>query len=137
MALLLREGLDVRVRLCGWSMKPLVPSGSLLRFSRRGEPSIGDVVLARLTDDTLVAHRVIALDSDRIWTKGDACRTADGPLARGRVLGRAVRLEGTISLPLSNFWMRAIGLLFNRFYSRLIAGYRALVPRSVRGESAS
>jgi len=137
---LLREGLDVRLRLSGWSMKPLVPSGSVLRFSGSGEPLdivLGDVVLALLPNDALVAHRVIALDSDRIWTKGDACRTADGPLPRGSVIARAVRLEGRISLPLSNFWMRALGLVVNRLYPRLVGGFRVLVPRPVRGESAS
>jgi len=134
---LLQEGLDVQLRLSGWSMKPLVPSGSVVRFSRSGEPSVGDIVLARLPNDTLVAHRVIAHDSDRIWTKGDACQTADGPLSRESVIARAVRLEGRISLPLSNFWMRALGLLVNRFYPLLAAGYRARVPRTVRAESAS
>jgi hypothetical protein len=132
---LLREGLDVRLRLSGWSMKPLVPSGSVLRFSTRGEPSIGDIVLARLPNDALVAHRVVALDSDRIWTKGDACRTADGPLSRESVIARAVRLEGRISLPLSNVWMRAFGLVVNGLYPRMVAGYRALVPRPLREES--
>lgn len=137
---LLREGFDVRIRLSGWSMKPLVPSGSVLHFrgfSRSGEPSIGDVVLARLPNDALVAHRVVALDSDRIWTKGDACRTADGPLSRNSVIARAVRLEGRISLPLSNVWMRALGLVVNRFYPRLVGGFRVLVPQPVRGENAS
>ncbi len=134
---LLREGLDVRLRLSGWSMKPLVPSGSVLRFSGSGEPLIGDVVLALLPNDALVAHRVIALDSDWIWTKGDACRTADGPIPRGCVIARAVRLEGRISLPLSNVWMRALGLVVNRLYPRLVGGFRVLVPRPERGESAS
>jgi hypothetical protein len=121
-------------------MKPLVPSGSVLRFSGSGEPLdivLGDVVLALLPNDALVAHRVIALDSDRIWTKGDACRTADGPLPRGSVIARAVRLEGRISLPLSNVWLRALGLVVNRLYPRLVGGFRVLVPRPVRGESAS
>jgi hypothetical protein len=118
-------------------MKPLVPSGSVLRFSGMGEPSIGDVVLALLPNDALVAHRVIALDSDRIWTKGDACRTADGALPRGSVIARAVRLEGRISLPLSNVWMRALGLVVNRLYPRLVGGFRVLFPRPVRGESGS
>lgn len=136
-ASLLREGLDVRIRLTGWSMKPLVPSGSVLRFSASGEPSIGDVVLARLPNDALLAHRVVALDSDRIWTKGDACRTKDGPLARENVIARAVRLEGRVPLPLSSFWMRVLGLAVSRLYPRLVAGYRALVPRPSRGESAS
>lgn len=134
---LLEDGLEVRVRLTGWSMKPLVPSGSVLGFSAKGEPSIGDVVLARLKNNALVAHRVVALDSDRIWTKGDACRTADGPISRESVIARAVRLEGRISLPLSNVWMRALGLVVNRLYPRLVGGFRVLVPRTVRVESAS
>jgi hypothetical protein len=117
-------------------MKPLVPSGSVLRFSPNGAPAVGDVVLARLPNDCLVAHRVIALEADWIWTKGDACRTADGPIPRERVIARAVRLEGRVPLPLSTYWMRALGLVLNRFYPRLVAGYRAVVPRRVRRENA-
>jgi hypothetical protein len=135
---LLRDGIEVKVRLTGWSMKPLVPSGSVLRFAK-GEPSIGDVVLARLENDALVAHRVIARDRDRIWTKGDACRTADGPLPRESVIARAVRREGKVPLPLSNVWMRYFGLAVNRLYPRLVALHtmvRALVPPTPRGESA-
>ena len=133
---LFRKGLDVRLRVSGWSMKPLVPSGSVLRFSPSGAPSVGDVVLARLPNDSLVAHRVVALEADRIWTKGDACRTADGPLPRASVIARAVRLEGRISLPLANFWMRALGLIVNRLYPGVVAGYRAVVPRPARAERA-
>lgn len=135
-ASLLRDGLEVRVRLSGWSMKPLVPSGSVVRFSAIGTPSVGDVVLARLENDALVAHRVVALDSDRIWTKGDACRTADGPLPRKNVIARAVRLEQRVPLPLANVWMRFVGLALSRIYPPLVAGYRALVPRGARREGA-
>jgi hypothetical protein len=110
-------------------MKPLVPSGSKVRFSPAGDLALGDIVLARIPGDLLVAHRVIALDSDRVWTKGDACRTADGPVARRSILARAVRVEGRIPVPLSTRWMRLLGLALNRFYPRLVASYRALFPR--------
>jgi hypothetical protein len=122
-----RDGMDVQLRLRGWSMKPLVPSGSLVRFSplRSVEsPAIGDVVLARLPNDALVAHRVVAVDAERIWTKGDACRTADGPFPRSSVLARAVRREGFIPLPLSNAFMRTFGRVVNRFYPPLLAALR-------------
>jgi hypothetical protein len=132
---LFREGLDVRLRVSGWSMKPLVRSGSVLRFSPRGAPAVGDVVLARLPNDSLVAHRVVALETDRIWTKGDACRSGDGPIPRESVIARAVRLEGRVSLPLANFWMRTIGLVLNRLYPRFVAGYRSVVPRRARRAS--
>jgi Peptidase S24-like len=130
----LRDGIDVRVRLSGWSMKPLVPSGSLVRFSRSGKLSMGDVVLARLPNDSFLAHRIVGIEGNRIWTKGDACLAADGPISRTSVIGRAVSREGFISLPLSNVWMRAVGLIVSHLYPRLVAGYRVLLPR---GESAT
>ena len=123
-----RDGMDVRLRLQGWSMKPLVPSGSLVRFSPLlplEAPAIGDVVLARMPNDALLAHRVVAIDAERIWTKGDACRTADGPLPRTSVLARAVRREGFVPLPLSNAVMRVFGRVVNRFYPLLVAAVRA------------
>lgn len=129
LASFLRDGIDVRVRLSGWSMKPLVPSGSLVRFSPSGKLSLGDVVLARLPNDALLAHRIVAIDGDRIWTKGDACRAADGPISRASVIGRAVSREGFVSLPLSNVWMRAVGLIVSHLYPRLVAGYRVLLSR--------
>lgn len=134
---LLCDGFDVRVRLMGWSMKPFVPSSSVLRFSANGSPSLGDVVLVRLENDALVAHRVVAIDPERIWTKGDACRTGEGPLPRNSVIARAVRREGTVPLPLSNVWMRFLGLAVSRVYPRLVAGYRVLVPRRARVESTT
>ena len=96
-------------------------------------------MLARLENDALLAHRVIALDQDRIWTKGDACRTADGPLARESVIARAVRCEGKIPLPLSNVCMRYFGLAVNRLYPRLVTLHRSLrllISRTARVESA-
>ncbi len=131
LASLLREGLDVNLRLKGWSMKPLVPSGSLVRFSPIGVaegPSLGDVVLARLPNDALVAHRVVAMDSEWIWMKGDACRNGDGPVPRASVIARAVRREGFISLPLSNAFMRIAGLVVNRLYPRLVAAVHGVCP---------
>lgn len=127
---LLRDGIDVRLRLSGWSMKPLVPSGSIVQFSSAPNPDVGDIVLIRHLNDTLVAHRVIGLGSDFVLTKGDSCATADGPVARDQVVGCAVRLEGRpISLPLRSVWMRRLGLALNFFYPKVVARYRALVPR--------
>jgi hypothetical protein len=110
-------------------MKPFVPSGARVRFSPAGEVARGDVVLARHPGHVLVAHRVIAIDGDRIWTKGDACRTADAPVSRESILAKAVRVEGRIALPLSHSWTRLLGLAVNRLYPGLVAVYRTLFPR--------
>lgn len=130
---LLSDGLEVHLRVSGWSMKPCVRSGSVLRFSAASSPIVGDVVLTRLSNDALVAHRVIQIEGDWIRTKGDACRTPDAPIRSSQVLGSAVRLEGrAVSLPMRNRFVRRLGLALNRFYPMLVLAYRSLVPREGR-----
>lgn len=133
---LLRDGFDVRLRLSGWSMKPLLTSGSVVRFSSPKGVRLGDVVLARHRNGALIAHRVIALDEKTLWTKGDACRTLDAAVPRERVVGRAVVLEGRLPfpLPIGNRAMRLLGLVLNRLVPPLAGGIRILLRRDLRGE---
>ena len=143
LAAFLEDGVDIRVRLSGFSMKPLVRSGAVLRFSARVTPRVGDIVLlsftngaadgddARLEQVKLVAHRVLALDDEHVWTKGDSSGTQDPPVPRSRVLASATTLEtgGAIAIPLRNAPMRAMGLLANFLYPRLVRAYRTVWPR--------
>lgn len=129
---LLGDGYDVRLRVTGWSMKPLIPSGAVLRFSPVENPRTGDVVLARYENGAFVAHRVVAMDDQRVWTKGDACRTPDAPVGRESIVACAVLLEGPIHLPLRNLLLRTAGLWLNRLYPLLITAYRGLIPRKKR-----
>jgi Peptidase S24-like len=130
-ASLLGDGYDVRLRVTGWSMKPLIRSGSVLHFSASGSPRAGDVVLTRHANGSLVAHRVIEIDGDWIRTKGDACRTADGRVQRSAVVACAVGWEGPVPfcLPLRGRFMRTAGLVLNRLYPLLVAAFRAAIPR--------
>ena len=126
---LLSGGLDVRIRLCGFSMKPLVRSGSVLRFSARAEPTTGDIVLLRYPGQKLVAHRVLRLSEESVWTKGDSCRVPDPPVARARVLGAATCLEvGPVAIPLQNRTMRSLGRLASLIYPKLVRAFRAVFP---------
>jgi len=135
----LEDGVDIRVRLSGVSMKPLMRSGSVLRFSARGTPRVGDVVLLSFPNEVtgpieqvkLVAHRVLALDDQRVWTKGDSSGTPDPPVPRSRVLASATTLEtgGAIAIPLRNAPMRALGLLLSSWYPPLVRTYRTVWPR--------
>lgn len=126
---LLSGGLDVRIRLCGFSMKPLVRSGSVLRFSARAEPTTGDIVLLRYPGQKLVAHRVLRLSEESVWTKGDSCRVPDPPVARARVLGAATCLEvGPVAIPLQNRTMRSLGLLASLVYPKVVRAFRAVFP---------
>jgi len=130
----LKDGVDVRVRLSGHSMKPLLPTGALLCFSATSRPRVGDIVLVRVAngdDDKLLAHRVLAVDEVHVRTKGDSSTTCDPPLPHTRVLGSAVALEvrGRFTIPLGNAPMRSIGLALGTIYPRLARVYRRLVPR--------
>jgi len=136
----LEDGVDIRVRLSGFSMKPLMRSGSVLRFSACGTPRVGDIVLLCFPNGAptrpieqvkLVAHRVLALDDEHVWTKGDSSGTPDPPVPRSRVLASATTLEtgGAIAIPLKNAPMRALGLLMSSWYPRLARAYRTVWPR--------
>ncbi len=143
LAAFLESGVDVRVRLSGFSMKPLMRSGSVLRFSALGTPRVGDVVLLSLPNGEptrhvkLVAHRVLALDDDYVWTKGDSSGTPDPPVPWSRVLACATTLEtdGALAIPLSNAPMRALGLLMSSLYPRLVRAYRTVWPRKPRKDA--
>ena len=129
---LMREGVDVRLRLSGWSMKPILPSGSFVRFTACDTPVVGDVVLAHYPGNKLVAHRVIGLSERHVWTKGDSCRTPDGPIERSAVLGCATTVDRPLALPfrlpMRNRWMRGFGLGMSRLYPWLVRGYRRVRP---------
>jgi Peptidase S24-like len=129
---LLEDGYDVRLRVSGWSMKPLIRSGAVIRFTPTNDPLPGDVVLIHQVGGALVAHRVVAMDDRWIWTKGDACRTADGPVTRASVIACAVECEGPVYLPLRGRWMRSAGLLVNRFYPLLVTAYQGVISRKKR-----
>lgn len=109
-------------------MKPFVASDSIVRFAPSVGPAVGDIVLARCPDDSLVAHRVIAIDDRNVWTKGDACRTADAPLSRDQILGAAVEVRRLPFSPRSAL-LRWAGLVVNRCYPGLVVLYRGFRPR--------
>ena len=64
------------------SMEPNYPVGSLVYVQKRAPEQLkkGDVVTFYLSKDTVVTHRIVAVDSEnrKFQTKGDANDTADG-----------------------------------------------------------
>jgi hypothetical protein len=109
-ALLLKSGRSVRLRATGNSMKPLLPPDCLLRIDPMTErPEMGDIVLYESEGGRLVSHRVIALTSERIQTKGDSFVSADGAVGLSRVIGKVVAVEEPFRIPLDNRFMRWTG----------------------------
>lgn len=94
---LLGDGLRVRLPVTGSSMLPFIASGDTLVIEPVAATTrlgLGDVVLLRLADGTMMIHRIIdASRDDQVLTRGDARGAADPPSRRDRVQGRVIRIE--------------------------------------------
>lgn len=93
---LLRRGCAVRFRAPGRSMEPTIPDGAeiLVEPAPPDAPvQIGDVVLA-CVGERLIAHRVIAVESERsgaearFWLRGDAQASVADCVMRPAILGK-------------------------------------------------
>ena len=77
------------------SMEPNIPVGSIV-YDKEVEPEeleIGDVITYRLSGDTLVTHRIVAIDetTQSVQTKGDANEAEDGtPVPYSEIVGLKV-----------------------------------------------
>ena len=138
---LLRSGWTLRLRVTGSSMRPLLRSGTVLRIAPSHErPIVGDIAFFRSAGGRLVAHRVLACEENRIWTKGDSSGQADGPVEVSDVIGRVLGIDEPFFLPLTGGVARRVGLVLNRYYPWLVQFKQSLLrflPRALRfaGES--
>lgn len=85
-------GQRVKIPLVGTSMQPTLVAGDVLTLEPlRGAPSVGDVVLFRYGNDVLL-HRIVALDGDRVTTRGDNCAASE-QFPRSAVIARLAEVE--------------------------------------------
>lgn len=93
LAILWIRGIQPLIVISG-SMEPEIRVGSVCLADTGvsfGEIRIGDVIVYRLNDDTLVTHRVIDKTEEGLETKGDANDVSDGIAATPENLyGRVV-----------------------------------------------
>lgn len=133
-ASLLRSGVAVRLPVSGWSMRPLVRSEGVVRvLPARWPPRLGEVILYRLATGRLVVHRVVRRAKDRVWTKGDACVTWDGPVVASQILGRVAAIERPVFIPLESRCARLVGRWLGWLYPRLVAIKIRALRRFSRG----
>ncbi|MGR0482681.1 MAG: S24/S26 family peptidase [Candidatus Electronema sp. V4] len=95
---LLRQGVMVRIRVSGDSMRPLLQGGELVEVAPLGQaiPSLGDILFVRSRQDAPIIHRLIWQRRQngrrQLLTKGDACPGFDGFIPVEQVLGRVDRV---------------------------------------------
>lgn len=76
------------------SMEPEYPVGSLIYVKEKDPETlqVGDVITYRLSEDTVVTHRIVEIDTEdqTVTTKGDANESNDGqPVAFDSIVGKA------------------------------------------------
>jgi len=136
--ILLRSSLDAgntaRLRVDGESMRPTLQKGDVvIVYSCPMEQlSIGDVLVMQ-RDNELVTHRLVSIQPDGWYTKGDAYSTLDPLFSRESILGRveavergesswSIRTPGWISSSRIVGWMAWQEAQAYRFYRRLTVG---------------
>jgi hypothetical protein len=87
----LERGQCVRLTANGSSMLPFIYNGETVELvPPRSSLMRGDIVLAQTAEDRYVLHRVVQIEGDAVFLRGDAQNHREGPLPRQAVLGRAV-----------------------------------------------
>ncbi len=95
---LLRQGLSVRIKVSGKSMKPFLSGGELVEISSVQLRHLrkGDILFFCEQQNTLLMHRLIRCRyADKtlyLQTKGDACTEFDRFVSADQILGRVQRI---------------------------------------------
>ena len=113
-------GFGVSVVLSG-SMEPAFSVGDLLIVTEQESYSVNDVVVFQ-EGRTAVVHRIIAMDGERVTTKGDANNAEDEPFSQGLIRGKVVLvipfvgyLVSVIKTPIATLLLLALAVwLLNR-----------------------
>jgi hypothetical protein len=131
---LLRRGQALELRLGGPCMRPWAFGGDSLRIEPLiTPPRPGWVVLVR-DGEGLLAHRVLHIANERVWTRGDLSTVPDPPWLLEQVVGRVVSARGRlgVTVPLGGRLAPLIGLAASVWLRRAHRGWRWLRVHAAR-----
>ena len=87
---------ELVVAVDGESMYPFIKNGDHVRIKRLKEMSIGKIVLFYTSDIfgnvKLVLHRIVKIENEKIWTKGDNNKRTDEYVYAENILGEFVEI---------------------------------------------
>lgn len=97
---LLADGLEIRLKVTGASMRPFMKGGETVRVRRVPSQNlhIGDLVLYEDSSGSLVLHRIIGRrpvtpGTLHFETKGDGLRAPDDPVEDRQIMGKVIAVE--------------------------------------------
>ncbi len=123
---LLLQGLSVRIKVSGKSMKPFLSGGELVEISSVQLRHLrkGDILFFCEQQDTLLMHRLIRCRyADKtlyLQTKGDACAEFDRFVSADQILGRVQRIFLPADVAGRSNRIIDLNVLTMRLHARLI-----------------
>lgn len=88
----LKRGQNVQMTANGCSMLPFLYDGDVVELEpMRFLPGPGDVVLVQCSEERYVLHRVVRLEGDGFFLRGDAQANCEGPFKCSDILGRVTK----------------------------------------------
>ena len=88
----LKRSQNVRMIVNGNSMLPFLYDGDEVELEpMHSLPVPGDLVLVQCPEERYVLHRVVRLESDGFFLRGDAQTHCEGPFMHSDILGRAAK----------------------------------------------
>jgi hypothetical protein len=138
---LIKDGKRVRLTVSGGSMFPFIRDGDVVEIEGlNSKILVGDVLLVRKNEETYVLHRVVKIEKDKFFLRGDYSSSLEGPFRKEDVVGRAViRFSGRRVYDLSREWIRLAGMIWARTFPinhhtiRLLLGLKRLFKKLLQG----
>ena len=134
---MLEKGYHVRLRVTGNSMSPFLETGNYVVLSRipLAELKIGDIIFCSCDDGSYKLHRLIAIKSELLITKGDALGLPDEPFQISNYQGKVIRIEQhrSQSIIIRNMELRSVQTanyliaVFHRLKLHLICKYFGII----------
>jgi hypothetical protein len=90
-------------------MRPAIEPGESLAIQPAARVRVGDVVAFLAPDGSIQAHRLVRIEGNRLWTRGDASPHRDPPIDREQVVGLVAR-GGSAGVAIAR-WPRLAPLL--------------------------
>ena len=74
------------------SMEPTLQINDVLLVKVSNNDLKKDDIIAYKQEDSVITHRIIAIDNDNLIVKGDANNTVDSPIKKDQVIGKVVKI---------------------------------------------
>jgi signal peptidase len=109
-------GYGTAVILSG-SMEPTISKDDVILVQAQSDYALHDIVVYQ-SGDTLIVHRIVRMEDDKVWTKGDANTDEDAAIEKSAIKGKVIgilpeigRIIKIIKTPFSMLFLLCLSFL--------------------------